>query len=167
MVGLGSRVKFQQASALELPFDNESFDVVWTEHAQMNIKDKEQFYREISRVLVPGGRLAFHDVFQGDGGSPYFPLPWAEESAFSALMTPDAAKVTITRSQFVVQDWLDKSDDSLQWFKKTAAKAKATGRKPLSIHLLLGATTGQKLKNIIRNLQEKRITLIQGVAVKH
>lgn len=166
MVGLGSKVEFKQASALNLPFDDESFDVVWTEHAQMNIRDKEQFYREIARVLVPKGRLAFHDVFQGEISPAHFPVPWAEESSYSTLMTPDAAKTTIEKSQLIIQDWLDKSDHSLQWFKKTAARAKTTDHKPLSIHVLLGATTGQKLKNIILNLQEKRIALIQGVAVK-
>ena len=44
MVGLRDRVAFRQASALEMPFDDASFDVVWTQHVQMNIADKQAFY---------------------------------------------------------------------------------------------------------------------------
>ena len=54
---VGVTAKFRQGDALDLPFEDASFDVVWTEHAQMNIADKETFYRQIRRVLKPGGRL--------------------------------------------------------------------------------------------------------------
>lgn len=165
MVGLGSKVKFIQGSALNLPFDDESFDVAWTEHAQMNIEDKRQFYSQISRVLVAGGRLVFHDIFQGSGGPPHYPLPWAEESSCSALVTPDKAEAIIGESQFTIQHWTDKSDDTLRWFTKTTGKSRNSNA--LGIHLLLGATAGQKLKNMIRNLEERRISIVQGVAIKH
>ena len=62
-VKLTEKVLFKQGSALELPFPSENFDVVWTEHTQMNISDKEKFYSELGRVLKPNGRLVFHDVF--------------------------------------------------------------------------------------------------------
>lgn len=163
--GLGSQVTFRQGHGLTLPFEAESFDIIWTEHVQMNIEDKDLFFNEIQRVLVPGGRLAFHDVFQGKGGSPHFPVPWAEESSCSSLTSSEDLKEILTNSGFAIQDWRDKSDHSLQWFKEVPKKKSPTHR-PLSIRLLLGDTTRQKLKNIVRNLEEERIKTILGTAIK-
>ena len=50
------RVDFRVADALELPFPDTSFDVVWTQHAAPNIKDKPRLYAEMRRVLRSGGR---------------------------------------------------------------------------------------------------------------
>ncbi len=55
LTGLENKVNFQHASALDLPFEDNAFDAVWTEHVQMNIADKRTFYREIARVTRPGG----------------------------------------------------------------------------------------------------------------
>ena len=46
-LGLSHRTVFQQGSAVAMPFADSSFDLVWTEHAQMNIADKARFYGEI------------------------------------------------------------------------------------------------------------------------
>ena len=56
LVGLSDRVELCQGSALEIPYEDRKFDVVWTEHVQMNIADKNRFYSEIARVLKPGGQ---------------------------------------------------------------------------------------------------------------
>ena len=80
-LGLGSKTEFSQGSALELPCQDESFDLAWTEHVQMNIEDKARFYGEIARVLRPGGKLAFHDIFRGPGEPPFYPAPWAGDAA--------------------------------------------------------------------------------------
>ena len=37
-------VDFRQANALDLPFADGSFDVVWTQHAAMNIADRPRLY---------------------------------------------------------------------------------------------------------------------------
>jgi ubiquinone/menaquinone biosynthesis C-methylase UbiE len=58
-LGLSSRTVFHQGSAVALPFADATFDLVWTEHAQMNIADKAQCYGEMARVLKPGGAWRF------------------------------------------------------------------------------------------------------------
>ena len=57
LVKLDDKTTFIQGDATELPFDDNVFDVVWTQHVQMNIPDKIKFYSEIFRVLKPGGTL--------------------------------------------------------------------------------------------------------------
>ena len=51
------RVQILVADALELPFRSASFDVVYAAGIVAWIGDLARFYREIARVLVPGGRL--------------------------------------------------------------------------------------------------------------
>lgn len=57
LVKLNDKTTFIQGDATELPFENNSFVVVWTQHVQMNIPDKKKFYSEINRVLKTGGHL--------------------------------------------------------------------------------------------------------------
>ncbi len=63
--GLGDKLNYHHGSATAMPFENAAFDVVWTQHVAMNIKDKTSLYAEISRVLKPGGKLAIHDILAG------------------------------------------------------------------------------------------------------
>ncbi len=166
LVGLKDSVAFQQSSALNIPFEDGSFDVVWTEHVQMNIADKRAFYAEIARVLAPHGRLVFHDIFQGNGGPLHFPVPWAEEQTISFLATPEAVRHIIEALGFRIVDWEDKSQQSLEWFVAVVEKLQLSGPLPLGLHLLMGNTAKAKFENNIRNLQEGRFVVFQAVAEK-
>jgi len=166
MVGLEDLVDFHQGSALEMPFDSESYDMVWTEHAQMNISDKKSLYTEIARVVKPGGRLVFHDIFQGPGGNPHYPVPWAGDSSISFLIAEEDLKDVLKRVGFRVRDWEDRSAASLTWFRAAAERMKQKGPPPIGIHLLMGDTTKEKFGNVIRNLQDNRITVLQAVLEK-
>jgi ubiquinone/menaquinone biosynthesis C-methylase UbiE len=166
MVGLSDKVACRQASALEMPFDDGTFDVVWTEHVQMNIADKHAFYREISRVTRPKGTLLFHDIFQGRGGPLHYPVPWAEESSISFLASPEEVRNTLESVGFAIHDWVDKSEHSLQWLVTAIEKAKASGPPLLGTHLLMGNTGREKLENAIRNLREGRFVVYQARAEK-
>jgi MPBQ/MSBQ methyltransferase len=165
-VNLTDKISFKQASALELPFPSEYFDVVWTEHTQMNISDKEKFYSELSRVLKPKGRLVFHDIF-GTNNTPHYPTPWAEHASMSSLCTQDKAKESIEKSNLVIDEWIDKSKLSMEFFKEMVKKIESSGHPPLGFHLLMGETAKTKLFNQARNLEENRVTIVQGTALKN
>ncbi|MBY8977588.1 class I SAM-dependent methyltransferase [Rhodobacteraceae bacterium NNCM2] len=54
------RLRFQTADALNLPFDDDSFDVVCCQFGVMFFPDRVAGYREARRVLRPGGRFVFN-----------------------------------------------------------------------------------------------------------
>ena len=164
LVGLSDQVELHQGSALELPFDDAHFDIVWTEHVQMNIADKKQFYSEIARVLKPGGRFVFHDVFRGTGDSPFYPLPWAEHESFSFLATEEEARTVFDQVGLSIDQWHVKIQESLEFFKIVITKIEADGPPPLGIHLLMGDNARDKLQNYIRNLTEDRVSVAMGLA---
>jgi ubiquinone/menaquinone biosynthesis C-methylase UbiE len=166
LVGLDEAVTFRQGSALALPFAEAMFDVAWTEHAQMNIADKRKFYGEIARVLAPGGRLVFHDIFQGGGGEPYFPVPWAGEPSLSALETVPVVRGILKSLGFEIRDWEDRTAHSRDWFSASLDKLKESWPPPLGTHLLMGPTALTKLENVVRNLREGRIAVVQAVVRK-
>jgi ubiquinone/menaquinone biosynthesis C-methylase UbiE len=162
-VGLSEVVDFRHCSALHMPFDDATFDIAWTEHTQMNIRDKTAFYTEIARVLRPGGRLVFHDIFQGEGGEVFYPVPWAEDSSISFLVTPAVLRQILAQVGLREIVWEDKTIISLDWFRRAIKRMQTTKPSPLGLHLLTGENSKTKFGNIIRNLEAGRIVVLQAV----
>ncbi|QDZ22844.1 gamma-tocopherol methyltransferase [Chloropicon primus] len=52
-----SVVEFKVEDALNQPFEDESFDLVWSMESGEHMPDKEKFVNELYRVLKPGGRV--------------------------------------------------------------------------------------------------------------
>jgi len=165
-VGLDSQVTLHCASALDIPFPDSFFDVVWTEHVQMNIVDKARFFGEIARVLKPGGHLLFHDIFLGNGGPPVFPTPWADDDSLSSLVTEAEARTVMEQTGLSVRCWISTVPESVAFFETVAARIGGAGLPPVGIHLLMGDQTGLKVRNLGRNLSEGRVTAALGVASK-
>lgn len=61
-VGASDAVYFAGADALSLPFPDDTFDCVTTGFAMRNVVDIEGAFREMRRVLKPGGRLVCLEV---------------------------------------------------------------------------------------------------------
>jgi SAM-dependent methyltransferase len=165
-IGLAHLVDFRQGDATELPFDDQTFDVVWTEHVAMNIPDKARLYKEMHRVLKPGGTLAIYDVLAGPTGPVLFPVPWARTPDTSFLVQPNELRKLLEGAGFTVTDWSDTTEAARAWFVSLAEKIRKEGFPSLGFHVLLGADFKAMAQNQGRNLQEGRIVLGQVVARK-
>ncbi|MCD6663276.1 MAG: methyltransferase domain-containing protein [Comamonas sp.] len=163
-IGLGELVDYRHGDATSLPFADASFDIVWTEHAAMNIPDKPRLYKEMSRVLKPGGTLAIHDVLAGPSAPVLFPVPWARTPEASFLATPDELRSFLEAAGFEIEAWLDTTEAARAWFVALAEKIRKEGAAPLSFHVLLGSDFPAMAQNQRRNLEEARIVLAQIVA---
>ena len=164
LVGLSDRVQLYQGDALRLLFEAESFDCVWTEHVQMNIGDKEGFYGQIARVLKKGGHFLFHDVFRGHGGSPLYPVPWAENSSMSVLATEAEGRAAVERAGLEILQWLGKNSESVEFFRKVLTRIESSGLPPFGTHLLMGDNGPEKLKNLFYNVQQNCLSVVLGLA---
>src|SRR5262249_41438093 len=58
-LGLAERVETQVTEAETLPFEDESFDLVFGHAVLHHIPDLDQAFAEFLRVLKPGGAIAF------------------------------------------------------------------------------------------------------------
>jgi sarcosine/dimethylglycine N-methyltransferase len=157
-VGLGEMIDVRTADVTDLPFDAASFDVVVSQHVQMNIADKRRLYAEARRVLVPGGRLALWDVTAGSDGPLHLPVPWATSPEQSHLVTSDGLAEILREAGFATAHWNDLTEPAEQAMRAFLAGEQA----PLGLHVFVPDFPA-KAANLVRNLAEGRARLVQAV----
>src|SRR5215475_2878026 len=90
--GLTDRVVLQLGNALDLPYPDQTFDVVWCQNVVMNISDKTELLAGVYRVLKPGGLFTSTEYSVGPGGDLIFPVPWAYDESISFLDRDDVMR---------------------------------------------------------------------------
>src|SRR5262245_1783248 len=154
-LGLADRVTHRVANAVALPFDDASFDVVWTQNSGMNIADKRALYEGFHRVLRPGGMLAIQEPMAGPGDPPTCPTTWGREPGANFLRRPAEMLATIEQAGFTVRAWDD----------VTSETAGPPGPGPA--HSIQRIVMGAGLEEIVsaghRNREEGRIVMVQAI----
>lgn len=166
LLGMQDQVEFYACSALELPFEDNFFDGIWSLQMNMNVEDKLSWLKETYRVVKPGGHSVFYEVCGNKNKSLHFPVPWAQNSSMSFLVEPELFRNQIMSAGFDIDVWNDKTDLAQQAF----ASVKEPSGKPklpiLGVYLLVGDDIQTKAYNLHRNLDEECVSLIETLAIK-
>ena len=152
--GLTDKVSFKQASALALPFADQSFDVATLIHVGMNIQDKAGLIAEARRVLRSGGQLGIYDIMKTASAELTYPMPWASTIDTSFVEPPEVYRALLTASGFEITAQQDRSKLALEIGREMREKAVRDGAPPLGLHLLMGPATQQRLGNVMAALQQ-------------
>lgn len=161
-LGLTGRVSYRQADASALPFDRKSFDVAWSQHAAMNIADKQTLYREMFRVLRPGGKAVLYDVCRGSGGKIAYPVPWAGDPAISFLISPIELRDVLEATGFRIDYFHDATREAVA--RRAVENESKPAAPPPGVCLAMGEDWKTKVANLRLNLEQRRVVVVQVVA---
>lgn len=64
--GLDNLIEVVDGSFEQLPYDDDSFDVVWSQDSFLHSGNRVRVLEEVARVLKPGGDFIFTDPMQAD-----------------------------------------------------------------------------------------------------
>ncbi len=163
LTGLTDKTEFIQADATDLPFENDSFDIVWTQHVQMNIEDKAKFYSEIKRVLNDEGALVYYDIFKKGKEDVNYPLPWANNSSISFLESIQLMDALLNDLGFVKLQTSDQTNKAKNSLINSFENIKKNGLSKLGLNLLMGNSTNKKLVNTLKAIEENKVELQSGI----
>ncbi|MEN8131947.1 MAG: methyltransferase domain-containing protein [Pseudomonadota bacterium] len=165
LTDLDGSVSFEVSSALDMPFDNSVFDAAITMHVAMNIPERVTLYSEIARVLKPGGTLCIFDVMKKGDNDLVYPVPWAQSGETSCLKTPHEMCQLLEDAGFDVRETGDRTDFALDYFRRVL-EISADSRPSLGVHTVMGESAGEKMNNVVRNIENGCIAPVQMVAFK-
>jgi len=94
----GEQVEFQPADAMALPFPDGSFDAVVCQFGVMFFPDKDKSYREVHRVLAPGGRYLYN-VWDSHRHNPFGRIAHEVAGSFFPADPPQFYKVPFSYPQ--------------------------------------------------------------------
>ena len=164
LVKLHENATFRQASALELPFDSDTFDGAYEIHVGMNIADKAGVFKEVARVLKRGARFAIFDIMRAGEGVLKFPLPWALSPETSFVASPEEYRQALQAAGFGIDHQRGRRQFAIEFMQRMMTRA-ASERPVLGVHLLMGEQTGAILQNVMAAIASGLLEPIELVAI--
>ena len=156
--GLSERVEFRHVDPGPLELDDDSVDVVFSSGAIIHIEDKAALFKEIFRVLRPGGVLAVYDWLKGPDPYSDDMRYWFEmEGLTYAMDTLENYERMLYEAGFVD---IQGSDDSA-WYRRHAKEEYARMKSELREQMF--AVLGEdKARLFIENWRALTVVLDKG-----
>ena len=98
--GLDHLIDIVDGSYGEVPFDDNTFDVVWSEDAILHSNNKEKVVHEAMRLLKTGGDFIFSDPMQTDSCDESVLQPIYERIKLSSLGSPSLYRELCKKAGF-------------------------------------------------------------------
>src|ERR1700757_585656 len=149
---LADRVALRVGNALELPYSEQTFDVVWCQNVAMNIADKDALLAGVYRVLKPGGLFTSTEYSVGPGGDIIFPVSWAYDASINFLDPEDVMRERYHTAGFRILEWMNYSNTAIEHYERMLSAPPK-----LSSRLVFGDEVPERQRNSLRNLIEGRI----------
>jgi ubiquinone/menaquinone biosynthesis C-methylase UbiE len=165
LIGLDARVDFQAGNALEMPFDGATFDGAYSMFVSMNIADRARLYREIHRVVKPGGWLVLSEIARGVEGDVLYPMPWAATAAQSFLSTAEDTQKGLLRAGFEIELVKNDLQRTLNYGARVRALLERGEKPPYRANALIhGDAASAMLANVARGYSDGSLVPIEIVA---
>ncbi|HET9661460.1 MAG TPA: class I SAM-dependent methyltransferase [Thermomicrobiales bacterium] len=160
-VGMSDQVAFELGDGTAMPFADESFDGVWTQHSTMNIPDKRGLYSEIHRVLKPGGRLVMQEVMAANGEPVVYPVPWAVTADLSFLSLATEMRASIVDAGFRELAWENETQKVLGALGPP--QGGAPSQQPAGLTVLFGPAFLERIRNMGSNFRSGTLVVVQAL----
>lgn len=154
LVKLHHLVEFRRASALDLPFDGQTFDRAYMIHVGMNIADKAGVFREVRRTVKPAGRFMIFDFVRTADGPIRYPVPWALSEETSFVTAAKDYRDALQGSGFQVVHERGRRAFAIEFLERTMERLAQGGPPALGLHLLMGDKTPLMLGNVLAIMRE-------------
>jgi len=151
---LAHLAEFVQGSALNLTFKPETFDRAYMIHVGMNIADKAGVFREVRRVLKPGGKFAIFDFVRTGEAPITFPVPWASSEETSFVVGKGSYRDALEGAGFHVEQERMRTAFAIEFTERAIARAARDGQPALALHLLMGNLAPVMIKNVLAMMKQ-------------
>jgi len=125
---LSDLINLQLVSVGPLPFADESFDIVFSKDSLIHVEDKSELYKEVLRVLKPGGVFAASDWLRGENADELDGYnEWRSLAVLDYTMETDReTRAEMTRAGFKDVDTRERQ----AWYVESVSQEVAMMRNP-------------------------------------
>ncbi|MED1644738.1 demethylmenaquinone methyltransferase [Brevibacillus agri] len=132
--GVGNTVKLVNADAMNLPYEDNTFDFATIGFALRNVPDVQQVLNEMARVVKPGGKVVSLEVSK----PPFIPYRKLFYLYFYKIL-PLIAKMTVNKYEEYA--WLPHSLTNFPDSRELAGMFQQAGLAPVQVKLFMGGVS--------------------------